>query len=102
MRRKPLNKSMTLSATTEQMIADLRQSFSDAEFLIHGESYGQAEDITVKVFVRDEARLNEISDKAHELSLKYELATGYFIMPMTLPIACSPVKYESAQHSNVE
>jgi hypothetical protein len=77
------------------MIEDLRQLFPDAEFLIQGQSYGPAEDITLKVFVRDEARLNEISDKAHELSLKYELATGYFILPMTLPIACSPVKYEA-------
>lgn len=94
-RRKPLTQDMTLGAATERMIGELRQLFPEAELLIQGETYGPAEDIIVKIFVRDEHRLNEISDKAHELSLKYELETGYFIMPMTLPIACSPVKFEA-------
>ncbi len=89
-----MTRGLTLGAATEQMIEDLRQLFPDAEFLIQGETYGTAEDIIVKVFVRDDNRLTEISRKAHELSLQYELATGYFIMPMTLPIACSPIKYE--------
>jgi hypothetical protein len=77
------------------MIGELKQQFPEAEFLIQGETYGPAEDVVVKIFVRDENRLNEISDKAHELSLEYELETSYFIMPMTLPITCSPVKFEA-------
>ena len=77
------------------MIGELKRQFPEAEFLIQGETYGPAEDVVVKIFVRDENRLNEISDKAHELSLEYELETGYFIMPMTLPITCSPVKFEA-------
>ncbi len=84
----------TPGAATESMIEDLRQQFPEAEFLIQGETYGSAEDIIVKIFVRDNRRITEIDRKAHELSLQYELATGYFIMPMTLPIACSPIKYE--------
>ena len=93
--RKPLTRDMTLGAATKRMIRELQQLFPDAEFLIQGETYGPAEDIIVKIFVRDDNRLNEISDKAHELSLEYELETGYFIMPMTLPIRCSPVKFEA-------
>jgi len=90
-----LSPQMTLGAATKTMIRELRQLFPDAEFLIQGETYGPAEDIIVKIFVRNDNRLNEISDKAHELSLEYELETGYFIMPMTLPITCSPVKFEA-------
>jgi len=93
--RKSLARDITLGAATKRMIRELRQLFPNAEFLIQGETYGPAEDVVVKIFVRDENRLNEISDKAHELSLEYELETGYFIMPMTLPITCSPVKFEA-------
>jgi len=86
---------MTLGAATKTMIHELRQLFPEAEFLIQGETYGPAEDIIVKIFVQDEGRITEIDRKAHELSLEYELGTGYFIMPMTLPITCSPVKFET-------
>jgi hypothetical protein len=79
---------------TETMIDELKQQFPEAEFLIQGETYGPAEDVIVKIFVPDENRITEIDTKAHELSLKYELETGYFIMPVTLPIRCSPVKWE--------
>jgi hypothetical protein len=92
---KSLARDMTLGTATKRMIRELRQLFPDAEFLIQGETYGPAEDVVVKIFVRNEDRLNEVSDRAHELSLKYELETGYFIMPMTLPITCSPVKFEA-------
>lgn len=94
-KHKLLTQSITLGAATKRMIRELRQLFPNAEFLIQGETYGPAEDVIVKIFVRDEDRLNEISDKAHEISLEYELETGYFIMPMTLPITCSPVKFEA-------
>ena len=90
-----MSPQITLRAVTESMIGELKRQFPEAEFLIQGETYGPAEDVVVKIFVRDENRLNEISDKAHELSLEYELETGYFIMPMTLPITCSPVKFEA-------
>jgi len=86
---------MTLGAATKTMIRELRQLFPEAEFLIQGETYGPAEDVIVKIFVQDEDRITEIDRKAHELSLEYELETGYFIMPMTLPITCSPVKFEA-------
>jgi hypothetical protein len=90
-----LSPQMTLGAATKTMIYELRQLFPEAEFLIQGETYGPAEDIIVKIFVQDEGRITEIDRKAHELSLEYELETGYFIMPMTLPITCSPVKFET-------
>jgi hypothetical protein len=91
--RKLLAENQTLGAATERMIKELQQIFPDARFLMQGKTYGPAEDVVVKIFVRDENRLNEVSDKAHELSLEYELETGYFIMPVTLPMSCSPVKW---------
>ena len=90
-----LSPQITLGAVTESMIGKLKQQFPEAEFLIQGETYGPAEDIIVKIFIQDEDRITEIDRKAHELSLEYELETGYFIMPMTLPITCSPIKFEA-------
>jgi len=90
-----LSPQITLGAVTKSMIGELKQQFPEAEFLIQGETYGPVEDIIVKIFVQDEDRITEIDRKAHELSLEYELETGYFIMPMTLPITCSPVKFEA-------
>jgi hypothetical protein len=95
MRAPKLSPQMSLGTATQSMIRELRQEYPEAEFLIQGETLGPAEDIIVKIFVSDEDRITEIDTKAHELSLKYELATGYFIMPMTLPISCSPVKFEA-------
>ncbi|MBC8422454.1 MAG: hypothetical protein H8E01_00325 [Chloroflexi bacterium] len=92
---KSLTQSMPLGVATKRMIIELRQLFPDAEFLIQGETYGPAEDVIVKIFVRSDDLITEIDRKAHELSLEYELETGYFIMPMTLPITCSPVKFEA-------
>ena len=90
-----LSPQVTLGAATETMIRELKRLFPEAEFLIQGETYGPAEDVIVKIFVRNDDRITEIDRKAHELSLEYELETGYFIMPMTLPITCSPVKFEA-------
>ena len=90
-----LSPQMTLGAATKTMIYELKRLFPEAEFLIQGETYGPAEDVIVKIFVRNDDLITEIDRKAHEFSLKYELETGYFIMPMTLPITCSPVKFEA-------
>lgn len=86
----PLEK-MTLGAATERMIAELKKLFPEAEFLIQGETYGDAEDIIVKIFAPED-ELIEISDKAHEISLRYDLETSYFILPMVIPIEHYPIK----------
>jgi len=82
---------VNLGVATEQMVDELKQLFPQAEILIQGETYGDAEDIVVKIFA-DEDDLLEISDRAHKASLEYELKTGYFIMPMVIPMEHCPIK----------
>jgi len=82
---------VNLGVAAEQMVDELKQLFPRAEILIQGETYGDAEDIVVKIFA-DEDDLLEISDRAHKASLEYELKTGYFIMPMVIPMEHCPIK----------
>jgi hypothetical protein len=82
---------VNLGVAAEQMVGELKQLFPQAEILIQGETYGDAEDIVVKIFA-DEEDLLEISAKAHKASLEYELKTGYFIMPMVIPMKHCPIK----------
>ena len=82
---------VNLGVAAEQMVDELKQLFPQAEILIQGETYGDAEDIVVKIFA-DEDDLLEISDRAHKASLEYELKTGYFIMPMVIPMEHCPIK----------
>lgn len=82
---------VSLGMAAEQMMDELKELFPQAEILIQGETYSDAEDIIVKIFA-DEDDLLEISDQAHKVSLEYELKTGYFIMPMIIPMEHCPIK----------
>jgi hypothetical protein len=65
-------------------MSELQGLFPDAELRLQGETYGDAEDIVVKIFTAAE-QTREILRRASELSQEYDLATGYFILPVVIP-----------------
>ena len=82
-------KGKSLKEGIEQIISELRGEFPNAEFLLDDETYND-EDIIIKIYAPDND-LNQISDKASELSLQWELKTGYFILPLMNSIAAYPI-----------
>ena len=80
----------SLKEGIEQIISELRGEFPDAEFLLDDETYND-EDIIIKIYAPDND-LNQISDKASELSLQWELKTGYFVLPLVNSIEAYPIR----------
>ena len=82
-------KGKSLKEGIEQIINELRGEFPNAEFLLDDETYND-EDIIIKIYAPDND-LNQISDKASELSLQWELKTGYFVLPLVNSIEAYPI-----------
>ena len=79
----------SLKEVIEKIVAELSQEFPDAEFLLEGETYNN-EDAIIKIYAPSDD-LNNISDKAAELSLNSELKDGYFILTMVNSIEACPI-----------
>ncbi len=80
----------SLKEVMEQIINELREAFPNAEFLLEGETYND-EDAIIRIYA-PESDLNNISDKASELSLSSELDTGFFILTMVNSIEAYPIR----------
>ncbi|MBC8461746.1 MAG: hypothetical protein H8D67_27560 [Deltaproteobacteria bacterium] len=80
----------SLKEVIEKIIKELREEFPNVEFLLEGETYN-GEDAIIQIYA-PENDLNNISDKASELSLYSELETGYFILTMVNSIEAYPIR----------
>lgn len=85
----PALEGKSLKEVIDQIIDELRGEFPNAEFLLDGEIYND-EDTIIKIYAPDKD-LNQISDKASELSLQWELKMGYFILPIVNAIEAYPI-----------
>jgi len=74
----------------EKIIAELRERFPTAEFLLNGEVYGE-EDLDIDVYV-DEDQVVAVDGFADELTYRYWEQTGYDIFAMVAPRKCYPIK----------
>ena len=74
----------------EKIIAELRERFPTAEFLLNGEVYGE-EDLDIDVYV-DEDQVVAVDRFADELTYRYWEQTGYDIFAMVAPRECYPIK----------
>ena len=83
-------KRKSLKEVIEKIVEKLSQEFPNAEFLLEGETYND-EDAIIKIYA-PENDLNNVSDKAAELSLNSELSTGYFILTMVNSIEAYPIR----------
>ncbi|MBM3236812.1 hypothetical protein FJZ31_11025 [Candidatus Poribacteria bacterium] len=83
-------KMKSLKEVIEQISNELSKEFPNAEFLLEGETYND-EDAIIQIYVT-ENDLNNIGDKASELSLCSELETGYFILTMVNSIEAYPIR----------
>jgi len=83
-------RKLSLKEVIEKIIAKLSSEFPDAEFLLEGETYND-EDAVIKIYA-PEKDLNNISDKANEVSLNSELKDGYFILTMVNSIEAYPIR----------
>lgn len=80
----------SLKEVIDGIINELHREFPNAEFLLEGETYDD-EDAIIQIYA-PEIDLNDISDKASELSLCSELETGYFILTMVNSIEAYPIR----------
>ena len=80
----------SLKEVIEKITAELCQEFPDAEFLLEAETYND-EDAIIKIYAPSND-LNNVSDKAAELSLNSELKEGYFILTMVNSIEAYPIR----------
>lgn len=80
----------SLKEVITQIINELSREFPNSEFLLEGETYDD-EDAIIQIYA-PENDLNNISDKASELSLCSELETGYFILTMVNSIEAYPIR----------
>jgi hypothetical protein len=80
----------TLGDVAERIVAELRERFPTAEFLLNDEVYGD-EDLDVDVYV-DEDQVVAVDRFASELTYRYWEQTGYDIFAMVAPKECYPIK----------
>ena len=80
----------SLKEVITQIINELSREFPNAKFLLESETYDD-EDAVIEIYA-PESDLNNISDKASELSLCSELETGYFILTMVNSIEAYPIR----------
>jgi hypothetical protein len=80
----------TLGDVAERIVAELRERFPTAEFLLNDEVYGD-EDLDIDVYV-DEDQVVAVDRFASELTYRYWEQTGYDIFAMVAPKECYPIK----------
>jgi hypothetical protein len=80
----------TLGDVAERIVAELRERFPTAEFLLNDEVYGD-EDLDIDVYV-DEDQVVAVDRFASELTYRYWEQTGYDIFAMVAPKDCYPIK----------
>jgi len=85
-----VTRELALVDVAEIIIAELRQRFPAAKFLLNDEVYGD-EDLYIDTYV-DEDELLVLDRFASELTYRYWENTGYDIMPMVAPRDCYPIK----------
>lgn len=90
MMEQAVTKEWTLGDVAEMIIAELRQRFPTAKFLLNDEVYGD-EDLYIDTYV-DEDELLALDRFASELTYRYWEETGYDILPMVAPRDCYPIK----------
>jgi len=83
-------KKETLENIADKIISQLRQQFPKAEFLLNGETYGDA-DLYLDIYI-DEPDLIELDRLANEVTFRFFEETGYDILPMVAPMESYPIK----------
>jgi len=78
-----VKKRSTLEEAANMIIAELQEKFSNAEYIINGEVYGE-EDLDIDIYVSED-NLLELDRLASKVSFKYWEETGYNIFPMVAP-----------------
>ena len=80
----------TLEETIKSFTNEFLQSFPRAELLLGSDVDSEA-DIEIDIYVPDE-EIESAGLKADELALNYDLKTGFFMLPIVLPLTAYPVK----------
>jgi len=82
----------SLEETVHAFTTDLLSSFPRARWLLgsNADVDGEA-DVEIDVYVPPE-EIESAGIKADELALNYDLKTGFFIIPIVLPLSACPVK----------
>ncbi|HID86728.1 MAG TPA: hypothetical protein EYP55_05035 [Anaerolineae bacterium] len=74
----------------QKIIAELKEKFPDAEYLINTKVYGE-EDLYIDIYI-DEKDLLTLDRLANEITFRYWEKTGYNILPMVAPLESCPIK----------
>jgi len=80
----------TIRQTIVSFIRDFERAFPNSTLLLNGDAYSEA-DVEIDVYVPPE-EIESAGIKADELALNYDLKTGFFIVPIVLPLDACPVK----------
>ncbi len=82
----------SLEETVHSFTTEFLQSFPRAQLLLgsNADVDGEA-DVEIDVYVPPE-EIESAGIKADELALNYDLKTGFFIIPIVLPLDACPVK----------
>ena len=90
MMKQAVTREWILGDVAERIIAELRQRFPTAEYLLNDEVYGD-EDLYIDVYVEEDELLG-LDRFASELTYRYWENTGYDILAMVAPRDCYPIK----------
>ncbi|MBI3915333.1 MAG: hypothetical protein HY327_14245 [Chloroflexi bacterium] len=80
----------SLAETVHSFTTDFLQIFPRAQLLL-GNNVDSDADVEIDIYVPRE-EIESAGIKADELALNFDIKTGYFIIPIVLPLDAYPVK----------